>query len=255
MTNRAEQRRRERQGGGAGQGGSGGPVYWILGGAGVLALVVVAWNVFTSLTDDTARTPVEITYEAPRELLELAQGIERGPADAPVTIMEFSDYQCPACQDFFRRAKPFVDREFVDEGRVRFVYYDFPIPDIHANAFLAARAARCAGDQGAYWPFHDRLFQTQPEWAGLSDPVGRFEGFAEEIGIDRSEFRVCLRSDRHARVVSANMELGRQLGVQGTPTVILDTGEGRPVRVQNWSVDNLRALLNDALGDGAEGDS
>jgi protein-disulfide isomerase len=251
VANRAEQRRKQRQGGQAGgQGGSGSTIYWILGGAAVLALLIVAWNVFTSFTDTTVREPVEVAYDSPRELLELAQGIESGDPDAPITVMEFSDYQCPACQAFFRQVKPFLDREYVNEGKVRFVYYDFPLVTIHANAFLASRAARCAGDQDGYWPFHDRLFQAQSEWAGLSDPAGRFERYADEVGLDRSEFRSCLRSDRHAEVVTANLILGEQLGVSGTPSVIMDTGEGRPIRVQDWSNMNaFREILDEALGE------
>jgi protein-disulfide isomerase len=256
VSNRAEQRRRQRQAKPAtSEAGSGRPIYWILGAAGVLALLVVGWNVVSSLLDDTVRAPVDLEVDSPQELLRLATGIERGDAEAPVRIMEFSDYQCPACQDFFHRTKPFLDREFVEEGKALFVYFDFPLASIHPNAFLAARAARCAGDQDAYWPYHDRLFQTQPEWSGLSDPAGRFENLAGDVGLDRSEFRSCLRSDRYADVVTANMRLGEQLGVSGTPSIILDTGEGRPVRVQDWSIQSLREVLNEALGEDPEGAS
>lgn len=249
MSNRAEQRRQRRESGSDATGrGSGGAIYWILGGALVLAVLIMGWNVVGSMMDSTVRAPVPIAYDSPRELLELAEGVERGDPQAPVRIMEFSDYQCPACQDFFRRTKPFLDREYVDEGRALFVYYDFPLYEGHPNAFLAARAARCGGDQDGYWEVHDRIFQTQSEWAGLSDPAGRFERIAADAGLDASEFRSCLRSDRHAEVVSANRILGEQLGVSGTPTIILDTGEGRPVRVQNWDIQTLRDVLDEALG-------
>lgn len=256
MANRAEERRRKREArnGGSG-GGSGGTIYWILGGAAVLAVLVMGWNVVTSLTDSTVREPVEVAFDSPRELLELATGVQSGDPGAPIRIMEFSDFQCPACQDFFHRTKPFLDREFVEAGQALFVYYDFPLVSIHPNAFLAARAARCAGDQDGYWPFHDRLFQAQSEWAGLSDPAGRFERFADEVGLDRGDFRGCLRSDQHAEVVTANIILGEQLGVQGTPTIILDTGEGRPVRVQNWDIQTLRELMNEALEGRGENDA
>jgi len=257
VSNRAEERRKRRQSRQTQEeGGSGGTIYWILGGAALLAVLIMGWNVISSMMDTTARAPVEVSYDSPRELLDMATGIERGAPDAPVRIMEFSDYQCPACQDFFRRTKPFLDREYVDEGEALFVYFDFPLYEAHPNAFLAARAARCAGDQDGYWEFHDRIFQTQPEWSGLSDPSSRFEGMAQEVGLDRSEFRSCLRSDRHAEVVSANRILGEQLGVSGTPTIILDTGEGRPIRVQNWDIQTLRGVLDEALGrvDGQDGE-
>jgi hypothetical protein len=146
-------------------GGSNRTMYWILGGAAVLALLVMGWNVFSSLTDSTAREPVDLDYDSPRELLEMAQPVESGDPAAPIRIMEFSDYQCPACQGFFRGVKPMLDREFVAEGRALFAYYDFPLVDIHRNAFLAARAARCAGDQDAYWPT-----MTGSSWARPSGP-------------------------------------------------------------------------------------
>jgi protein-disulfide isomerase len=236
-------------------GGSPRTIYWILGGAAVLAVLVMGWNVISSLTDSTAREPVALDYDSPRQLLEMARGVESGDPAAPIRIMEFSDFQCPACQAFFRGVKPMLDREFVDEGRALFVYYDFPLVDIHPNAFLAARAARCAGDQDAYWPYHDRIFQTQPEWSGLSDPASRFERFAGEVGLDQGAFRSCLRSDRHAEVVTANLLLGQQLGVSGTPTVILDTGEGRPIWVRNENLGELRDMLNEALARMAEDDA
>jgi protein-disulfide isomerase len=236
-------------------GGSGRTIYWILGGAAVLAVLVMGWNVFSSFTDSTAREPVALAYDSPRELLEMAQGVQSGDPAAPIRIMEFSDYQCPACQAFFRGVKPMLDREFVDQGQALFVYYDFPLVDIHPNAFLAARAARCAGDQDAYWPYHDRIFQTQPEWSGLSDPAGRFERFAGEVGLDQGVFRSCLRSNRHAEVVTANLLLGQQLGVSGTPTVILDTGGGRPVWVRSENLNDLREILTDHLARLGEGEA
>jgi protein-disulfide isomerase len=219
---------------------------WILGVAGVLALVVVAWNLISSLTDDTVRAAVEVTYNTPEELIALAQGVESGNPDASVTVMEFGDYQCPACQSFFRQAKPILDVSYIEPGRIRFVYYDFPLEAAHPNAFLAARAARCAGDQNAYWQFHDVLFTNQLSWAGQADPVGDFSRYSEDLGLDEDAFRQCLQSDRHAQVVSANQLLGLQLGAQSTPTVIIDAGDGRALRVDNWTAE-LRPILDGLL--------
>jgi len=230
--------------------GAGGPsssrLTWILGIAGVLALAVVMWNLISSLTDDTARTAVEVTYTTPDELIALAQGVESGNPDATVTVMEFGDYQCPACQNFFRQAKPILDVSYIDPGRIRFVYFDFPLEAAHPNAFVAARAARCAGDQNAYWQFHDVLFTNQLSWAGQANPVSDFSRYAEDLGLDEAAFRECVQSDRHAQVVSANQLLGLQLGAQSTPTVIIDTGDGRALRVDNWTAE-LRPILDELL--------
>ena len=244
MTSRAEKRREERRS--SRSDGSSSRLGWILGGAGVLAAAIVGWNLFSAIVDDTVRSMVEIEYDSPQELIELAQGVSRGNPDAQVTIMEFGDYQCPACQNFFRQAKPILDLSYVEPGRVQFVFYDFPLEAAHPNAFLAARAARCAGDQDGYWEYHDRLFQEQISWSFEADPVGDFVGFAQDLGLDRSTFQSCLRSDRHADVVTANQLMGVQLGVQSTPTVMLDAGDGRATWVDNWST-NLRPILEEAL--------
>ena len=244
MSNRAERRREQRGSGGE---GSSSRIMWILGGAGVLGIAIVAWNLVSSAVDGTVRGPVPIEYSSPQELLEMAAGIPSGNPDAPVRIMEFADYQCPSCRDFFQLAKPFIDMTYVEQGSVSFVLYDFPLFEGHQNAFLAARAARCAGDQDSYWAFHDRLFQTQSQWSFRADPASDFIGLAQEIGLNRDTFASCLRSDRHAEVVTANRRLGEQLGVQGTPTIMVDTGEGRAVRIQDWGIDNMRRVIDEAL--------
>lgn len=248
MSNRAERRREQRTKRGPGGGGSSSSrIVWILGGVGVLAVLLVIWNVSTSFLDQTARAPVQIDVDSPEELLALAQGVTAGNPDAPVAILEFVDYQCPSCRAFFQETKPFLDMTYVEQGQARFVIYDFPLVESHPNAFLAARAARCAGDQDAYWPYHDRLFQTQDQWARQADPVGTFEAHAEGLGLDGSSFRSCLRSDRHAEVVTANRILGEQLGVQGTPSLLVDSGTGQAVRVQDWRIDGMRAIVDAAL--------
>jgi protein-disulfide isomerase len=219
-----------------------------LGAAVVLGVAIVAWNVISSAVDETARGPVPLAYGSPEELVRLAQGVTTGNPDAPIRIMEFGDYQCPSCRQFFSATKPFIDMSYVQAGNVSFTFHDFPLYEAgHNNAFLAARAARCAGDQGQYWGFHDRLFQNQAQWSLRPDPSGDFIDYAGELGLDGATFRACLASDAHAEVVTANRLLGEQLGVQGTPTIIVDTGEGRAIRVDDYSIDNLRRIIDGAL--------
>lgn len=231
---------------------SSGRLGWILGGAAVLAIAIVGFNLVSSMFDATVRTAIEVEFESPQELIELAQGVSIGSPDASVTVMEFGDYQCPACQNFFRQAKPILDVSYIEPGRIQFVFYDFPLEGAHPHAFLAARAARCAGDQDGYWQFHDRLFQDQISWSVQADPSGQFVDYAEDLGLDGSAFRGCLRSDRHAEVVSANQLLGLQLGAQSSPTVLIDAGDGRATWVANWTA-NLRPLLEEALAAAAAG--
>jgi protein-disulfide isomerase len=224
------------------------PVGLVLGGVALVAAAIVIWNVLSTATDRTVRSPVAIEDQSPENLLRLATPVERGSPDTPVIVMDFSDYSCPACRQFATLVKPTLDAEYVDAGLIRFQYYDFPIVTNFPNSFLAARAARCAADQDAYWPFHDQLYRAQDAWSRQADAAPSFEDYAQQLGLDRGEFRSCLRSDRHAEAVSANLLLGRELGVGATPTIFLNTGEGRAQRIEGWgNTAQVRALIDEAL--------
>ena len=189
--------------------------------------------------------------QVPEGLLELAQGVTKGNEDAAVTIIEFGDFQCPACQQFATQHKPQVELAYVESGKAKFVYYDWPITTAHPNAFLAARASRCAADQNRYWEYHDNLFRNQPRWAPSTNAADVFVGYAGELGLDEDTFESCLNSDEHAEVVTANLELGNQLGVGGTPTILIEhNGTVRQVgydfaSIQEY-IDGLLAASNGA---------
>ena len=201
--------------------------YIILGAVAVVGLGVVGFSVFGGSPADEL---VDLGDVDNQTLVQMAQGIVRGDPDAPVTIMEFGDYQCPACAQFARMIKPQVDLAYIETGQAKFVFHDFPLPG-HPHAFLAARAARCAGDQDRYWDYHDQIFITQNQWSVMRSATGHFKDLADEIGLDTRAFGSCLDSDMHADLVSANSELGRLLGVGGTPTVFVHSGqEGAPAQ-------------------------
>lgn len=167
-----------------------------------------------------ATEPLNLSMASADSLLERARGVTIGAEDAPVQMFVFSDFQCPACGVWQTRIEANLKAEFVETGKVRYTYYDFPLVSIHAHAFLAARAGRCAEDQGRFWEYHDRVFAGQNEWAfSQTAPVAQFTQYAADIGLDANAFTECLRSDRYADVVTANALLGEQLGVRGTPTV------------------------------------
>lgn len=107
-----------------------------------------------------------------------------GPYDAPVTIYEFSDYQCPFCLRFFEETKPLLDKNYIETGKVRFVLKDFPLDSIHPQARSAALAAECAGEQGSYWQMHDRLFTARSEWADQPGALDAFKRFAADLKLD-----------------------------------------------------------------------
>lgn len=200
-------------------------IYFVLGAVAVIGIAVVLWSVGTSTLSSAATAPVELEgLDDSERLVELAEGVTLGDEDAPVTVVEFGDYQCPGCGSFATNVKPQIELQLIEPGAAKFVFYDFPLVQIHPHAFLAARAARCAGEQDAYWEYHDILFRMQPRWSGQANAIGLFRDYASSVGIDTDAFNECLQSDRYADVVTANMHLGAQLGVSGTPTVLVNAG-------------------------------
>ena len=200
-------------------------IYFVLGAVAVIGIAVAVWSVGTSTLSGAATAPVEVEgLDDSERLVQLATGSTLGDENAPVTIVEFGDYQCPGCGSFAANVKPQLELQLVETGAAKFVFYDFPLVQIHPHAFLAARAARCAGEQDAYWDYHDILFRMQPRWSGQANAIGSFRDYASSVGIDTDAFSECLQSDRYADVVTANMHLGAQLGVSGTPTVLVNAG-------------------------------
>lgn len=217
--------------------------YIVLAVVAVVGVVSVASALGSRALGDTATAPVELEgLDDPQSLVRMAQGVTLGDPDAPITIVEFADYQCPACATFASFVKPQVQAAVVESGDAKLVFYDFPLVSIHPNAFLAARAGRCAEDQDAFWTYHDRLFANQSAWSGQSDPAGAFVDYAGEVGMDEGTFEECIRSDRHADLVTANMRLAEQLNISGTPTIMITEGQGMARRIQLGS-DPVSAIV------------
>ena len=143
-----------------------------------------------------------------------------GDPNAPVTMVEFSDYECPFCNQFFDQTLARIKSEYVDTGKVKFVYKDFPIVSIHPQAQKAAESARCVreqlGDNG-YWAMHDMLFEGQQQLG-----VTSFKQWARELGVNGAQFDSCLDSGKYAEAVGADVDEGVALGVNGTPTLFIN---------------------------------
>ena len=163
--------------------------------------------------------PIEISFEDDQQLVALAQGVGKGDPDAAVTIVEFGDYQCPGCGSFAVSVKPRLEQEYVSSGEARFVYYDFPLIQIHPNAFLAARAARCADDQDLYWEYHEHLFRNQTAWSPSTNPGSDFRGYADELGLD-IELRNIHREPGHYE------DLARATGRGTVPCLRIESAHG-----------------------------
>jgi len=117
----------------------------------------------------------------------------KGRADAPVTVYEMADFQCPACRMFTVTVLPAIDREFVQTGKVRWVFINLPLTGIHPNAVAAAEVAMCAARQGRFWPTHDALYQHQDEWAKLPQPRTTLVKIAQRAGVERATLLACLK--------------------------------------------------------------
>jgi protein-disulfide isomerase len=172
-------------------------------------------------------------------------GVSIGPEDAPVVVREFADFQCPACARFAPASKRLRD-EYVESGQVRFVFFDLPLRQ-HKNAVEAAQAARCAGDQGAYWTMHDHLFDNQSEWADNSKATEVFTRYAEELGLNGRRFSNCLATDLHREAVERSREIAQQLRVTSTPTVMVDN---IPLSRPGWG--QLSAVVERELAQAGE---
>lgn len=145
-----------------------------------------------------------------------------GEADAPVTIVEYTDYQCPYCSRHFEQTYPQIVEEYVETGVVRYVFKDYPLTSIHPQALVAAQAARCARDQGAFIEMHDALFSRQEEWSGKGNAIEVFVGFAEEFGLNGDVLAQCVESGEYEEAVLADLDEGTSLGVRGTPTFFIN---------------------------------
>jgi protein-disulfide isomerase len=224
------------------------PFYILLG---LIVLVGVALMVYGARkgsggAGQASVEPVNLDTLDARALMEKARGVRRGPDDAKLRLMVFSDYTCPGCAHFATNIEPQLVREFVEPGLVQLTYYDFPLGgEAHVHGFLAARAARCAEDQGKFWEYHDRLMLLQSAWAfSRVPPVEQFQEYAQQLGLDPEQFASCLNSDAHAELVTANYQLGQQVAVNGTPTVFIENRQS--LQPLDWDV--LKAEIQRALG-------
>src|SRR5881628_871109 len=162
----------------------------------------------------------------------------RGRLNAPVTVYEMSDFQCPYCRAFALATLPLLDREYVTTGKVRFVYINLPLPS--PNATAAAEAAMCAARQSRFWPMHDLLFRHQDGWAKLADPRPMLLALGDSAGADHARLAACLRAHATATEVQADAERARRAGAVSTPTFYIEGGllEG------NAPVEVFRAVLD-----------
>ena len=166
----------------------------------------------------------------------------KGRRDAPVTVYEMSDFQCPYCRDFTLNTLPALEREYVRPGKVRFVFINLPLTSTHAHAVAAARVAMCAARQNRFWPVHDLLFKRQPQWSGLADPGPYLLALGDSGGLDHARLAQCVRSKATEPEITADAARAARAGANRTPTFYVEGGllEGAaPVEVFRQVLDSI----------------
>jgi protein-disulfide isomerase len=191
----------------------------------VVLLVVLAASIWTGgfglrePTGAVANVPEPTDNQQPERVqVSVDDDAVLGDADAPVTIIEFSDFQCPYCARFVLNTMPEIKSKYIDTGKVKLVFRDFPL-GFHANSGHAALAAECAEDK--YFEMHDALFAGQADWASVEDPTTIFKGYAKDIGVDVTKWQTCYTSGKYTNETSKDLADGSAAGVTGTPTFFI----------------------------------
>lgn len=200
------------------------------GAAGILGVLLVI-SIFTGgfgFGDDSgsgqaaraAPTPAAAPSPAaptPTVEVEIGDAPTKGDDDAPVTLIEFSDFQCPFCGRFYSQTLDQIQEQYVDTGKVKFVYKHFPLDSIHPQATPAALAAECANEQGKFWEYHDLIFDNQQALGDAS-----YKQWAAQLSLDEGQFNECYDSQKYLEDVQSDLQQGSSAGIRGTPGFLLN---------------------------------
>ncbi len=204
-------------------------------GTGILLVLIVGGLVWAITSDPGTNDKID-----PNITFNDNQDPTLGPSDAKVTVRIFSDLQCPACK-VAESALSTIRNEYQD--RVRFVWNDMPLTQIHNNANAAAISARCADEQGRFWEYIDKVFETQEDWEYLSSPQDHFSLLIQQLGLNQEKFNECLISDKYTNLVKSDFQEGVSMGLTGTPTFFIN----RKMSVGAMDVATWRSELDSAL--------
>ncbi len=220
---------------------------YLIPGAILIAGALIAGAVFYSNRNPSSQTANPIGESGGKVEVSADDDPFLGPANAKVTIIEFSDYQCPFCRSFWRETLSQIKQEYIDSGKsVKFVYRDFPLSSIHPLAQKYAEAAECTQDQNKYWEMHDKIFQEQDKLG--RGTIGNYavsdiKRWAGELGLNGSEFNQCLDSGKYAEEVKKDFDDGSKAGVNGTPTFFIN---GKSL-VGSQPFESFKAIIDQEL--------
>ncbi len=184
--------------------------------------------------------PAPITLAAGTELPK-SEGYLRGDPNAPITIVEFGDFECPACGQFAAVTEPDMRTRIIEAGLANFRFYDYPLP-MHQNTISASLAASCAAEQGKFWEMHDAIFAGQYDWntQSTTNPRKFFDSYAKTLGLDEAAYKSCFDSQKNLPKISAHKAEGEKLGVPSTPTFLI----GGKLYSNGMTYDMLKAIVD-----------
>jgi len=183
-----------------------------------LSVVLLALILIVSYFVSSSENTIDPATFADVETFELEARVKGNP-EAELSLVEFSDFQCPACQQAYPVVKQ-LEEQYGDQ--FLFEYRHFPLRSIHPNAQIAAQAAEAAGVQGMFWEMHDMLFDNQSQWSRSFNPTKEFKKYAEELGLNVDRFEFDLKSDEVKEKVNADADQAELLGLQGTPSFLVN---------------------------------
>lgn len=164
-----------------------------------------------------------------------------GAGNKKVTLVEYGDFQCPACKSFYPVVKQ-VKEAYGDD--IKFQFMHFPLTQIHPNAMQASRSAEAAGNQGKFFEMHDLLYENQDQWSQSSNPTSTFESFAEQLGLNMDQFKSDVISAKTLAVINADQKSGQALGVESTPTFVIN---GKKLDKNPTSLEEFKKLIDEEI--------
>lgn len=208
----------------------------------VVASLVVLFGIFTLTSKKDSSTDTSNSGTSNSSLLS---NHVTGKNQKKVTLVEYGDYQCPACGQYYPLVKQLTETYSND---IQFQFRNFPLQNIHPNARAASRAAEAAGKQNKYWEMHDLLYQQQDSWKDSSNVAVNFEGYASQLNLNMTKYKADFASDEVNKIINADYAEGTRLGVEGTPTFFL---QGK--KIQNpQTLDAFKKLIDQAIKDASK---
>jgi protein-disulfide isomerase len=188
----------------------------------------------TSAGIDSTGFPARATTPQDTQSLLLEARI-KGDENAAITVLEISDFQCPYCRVFWEETLPILMRDYVETGKIRFVFLNMPLANLHPNAPAAHEFAMCAAAQDRFWPVHDLLFQHQATWATLDDPSEYFLVLADSANLAMLELAACFQNGTVRQLIEEEVALNARSGITSTPSFVIERGLLKGVHpIETW---------------------